>query len=47
VHEKVPVSGPMRVVLWACLIGMFMLGIFMQPFVVLAEQAARALVAAG
>jgi len=45
--ENVPVSGPMRVLLWACLIGMFALGIFMQPFVVLAEQAARALVAAG
>jgi NADH-quinone oxidoreductase subunit N len=45
--EKVPVSGPMRAVLWVCLIGMFLLGIFMQPFVVLAEQAARALVAAG
>jgi NADH-quinone oxidoreductase subunit N len=45
--EKVPVSGPMRLVLWACLVGMFVLGIFMQPFVVLAEQAARALVAAG
>jgi NADH-quinone oxidoreductase subunit N len=47
VPETVPVSGPMRLVLWACLVGMFVLGIFMQPFVVLAEQAARALVAAG
>jgi len=45
--DTVPVSRPMRLVLWACLIGMFLLGVFMQPFVVLAEQAARALVAAG
>jgi len=45
--DTVPVSGPLRLVLWACLIGMLALGIFMQPFVVLAEQAAHALVAAG
>ena len=45
--EKVPVSGPMRVGALGLPHRNVLLGIFMQPFVVLAEQAARALVAAG
>ena len=36
----------MKAVLWTCLVGMFVLGIFMRPFIALAEEAARALVAA-
>jgi NADH-quinone oxidoreductase subunit N len=43
---SIAVPAPMRAVLWTCLIGMFVLGIFMGPFVSLAEEAARALVAA-
>jgi len=39
-----PVSPAMRLVLWACLIGIFVLGIFMGPFVSVAESAAAALV---
>jgi len=40
-----PISVPvfMRPVLWACLLGMFVLGIYMRPFLALAEQAAQAL----
>jgi NADH-quinone oxidoreductase subunit N len=41
----VVVSTPMRMVLWACLIGIFALGFLNQPFVMLAEEAAGALVA--
>ena len=43
---KIPeVSRPMKAVLWVCLIGIFVLGFFVQPFLSLAEQAADALVA--
>ncbi len=41
----IAVPAPMKAVLWTCLAGMFVLGIFMGPFVALAEEAARALVA--
>jgi len=44
--DPIAVPGSMRMVLWACLIGMFVLGIFMQPFMAMAERAAEALVAA-
>jgi len=43
--QTVAVPSSMKVVLWTCLIGMFALGLFMGPFVDLAEHAARALVA--
>jgi NADH-quinone oxidoreductase subunit N len=39
------VSRPMRLVLWVCLLGIFLLGMFMQPFMTLAERAAEALIA--
>ncbi|HEX5138996.1 MAG TPA: NADH-quinone oxidoreductase subunit N [Planctomycetota bacterium] len=44
--ETIAVPGSMKIVLWTCLIGMFVLGIFMGPFVKLAQEAAHALVAA-
>jgi NADH-quinone oxidoreductase subunit N len=43
---SIAVPASMKAVLWTCLVGMFVLGIFMGPFVALAEAAARALVAA-
>ncbi len=39
------ISRPMMAVLWICLIGIFVLGFFVQPFMSLAEQAASALLA--
>ena len=41
----IEVSRPMRTVLWICLLGIFALGMIMQPFVSMAQQAADALVA--
>jgi NADH-quinone oxidoreductase subunit N len=43
--DAIPVSRPMRTVLWICLLGIFALGMVMQPFVSMAERAAEALVA--
>jgi NADH-quinone oxidoreductase subunit N len=42
---SIAIPAPMKAVLWTCLAGMFVLGIFFRPFVALAEEAARALVA--
>ncbi len=42
----IAVPASMKTVLWTCLAGMFVLGIFFRPFIALAEDAARALVAA-
>lgn len=41
----IEIPTPMKAVLWTCLAGMFVLGIFFRPFLALAEEAARALVA--
>ena len=40
------ISGSMKAVLYVCLIGIFVLGVFQGPFVALAEGAADALMAA-
>jgi len=40
------VPRPLKVVLWTCLIGVFVLGFLVQPFMSMAEEAARALLAA-
>ncbi|MHC4548956.1 MAG: NADH-quinone oxidoreductase subunit N [Planctomycetota bacterium] len=42
-----PIDVPqnVRLVLWTCLLGIFLLGVFMRPFMGLAEQAADALLA--
>jgi len=45
--EPFRVTRSMKLVLWICLIGMFVLGVFVRPFLALAEHAAGALVAAG
>jgi NADH-quinone oxidoreductase subunit N len=41
----IAIPASMKAVLWTCLAGMFVLGVFMRPFVALAERAAHALVA--
>ena len=45
--DPIEVPGPLKACLWACLAGMFLLGIYMRPFLALAERAAQALVASG
>jgi NADH-quinone oxidoreductase subunit N len=42
----IAVPRSMKVILWTCLVGIFALGIFMRPFMAIADEAARALVAA-
>ena len=42
---SIPLSRPMKAVLWACLVGVFVLGIYMKPFMSLAESAASSLIA--
>ena len=44
--STIAIPASMKTVLWTCLAGMFILGIFFRPFIALAENAARALVAA-
>jgi NADH-quinone oxidoreductase subunit N len=44
--STIAIPASMKTVLWTCLVGMFLLGIFFRPFIALAEDAARALVAA-
>jgi len=44
--EPIPLSPPMRAIVYACLAGVFALGIFHAPFVQMAETAASALLAA-
>jgi NADH-quinone oxidoreductase subunit N len=41
----IAVPASMKVVLWTCLVGIFALGIFMRPFLAIADEAARALAA--
>ncbi len=40
------VAKPLKAVLWVCLIGIFVLGFLVQPFVAMAQDAAEALMAA-
>lgn len=42
---SITISRPMRTVLWICLLGIFVLGMVMRPFVSMAERAAEALAA--
>ena len=44
---ELSISRPMRIVLWTCLLGVFLTGILHQPFFALAKGAAEALVAPG
>jgi len=41
----IAIPASMKAVLWTCLVGMFALGLLFRPFIALAEEAARALVA--
>jgi NADH-quinone oxidoreductase subunit N len=43
---ELPLSRPMRWVLWACLAGVFVTGIIQPPFMAMADRAAQALIAA-
>ena len=45
--SPIAVSLPMKAVLYACLAGIFLIGIYMRPFMDLAQEAAKALVAQG
>ncbi len=42
---EIPISRPLRTVLWICLAGVFLTGILQRPFFAMAEGAANALIA--
>jgi NADH-quinone oxidoreductase subunit N len=45
--QDIPISRPMKLLLYTCLAGVFLMGIFHRPFMALAESAAEAFMALG